>query len=270
MALVSVTTRLPVGPVNRCIYCGATDVELTDEHIIPEGMRGRLELLKASCVPCQRKINIVETDLMKHAFHPIRRALELRGNKTKRGAPISIRLNNSERRISVPVADFPIYLALPIFLHGLPGLGTGRPRNFGPYCDYEFIYANGKPYFDQKLAALGLAKEDIVKFAHPVIFCRFLAKIAHAYASAMRFGGQCPPFQPYLQKFVRGDTPILGATFVGNTLRQPIKSSGEGHQTVLFPTADAKGKRFLLCQIRLFGTVTAWTYTVAVGRILDQ
>jgi hypothetical protein len=40
---------------------------------------------------------------MKHAFHPLRRALGLRGKKTKRGAPISVRLNGSIARFLSPI-----------------------------------------------------------------------------------------------------------------------------------------------------------------------
>ncbi len=40
------------GPVNRCIYCGADDCRLTDEHIVPFGLGGTAVLKKASCIPC--------------------------------------------------------------------------------------------------------------------------------------------------------------------------------------------------------------------------
>ena len=115
---IPVPTRITSGPLNYCIYCNATGVTLTDEHIIPKGLRGRYELLKACCVPCQKIVHVFETDLMKHAFHPVKRALGLRGSKTKTGAPIQIKLNNSSQRItstckSIPrlpaVANFPVW-----------------------------------------------------------------------------------------------------------------------------------------------------------------
>ena len=68
MPAIPVPHRMTIGPVNRCIYCGATGVELTDEHIVPKGIGGRLELLQSSCVPCQRKIQPMEDELMNVPF----------------------------------------------------------------------------------------------------------------------------------------------------------------------------------------------------------
>ncbi|SRR5271163_282192 len=40
----------------ECIYCGAlgSEVELTDEHIVPYSLGGNVELLQASCKKCAR------------------------------------------------------------------------------------------------------------------------------------------------------------------------------------------------------------------------
>jgi hypothetical protein len=270
MALIPVVSRLTSGPLNYCIYCGATGVTLTDEHIVPEGMNGKYELLRACCVPCQKIIHVFETDLMKHAFQPIRRALGLRGSKTKKGAPIKLRLNKSERRITVPVSEFPIYLPVPIFLFGPPGLVTNRRRDYWPLCDYKFVFANGKSYFDAKLAALGLRFADISKLPNSREFCRFLAKVAHSYAVARAFEGAVPPFQPYLRKFILGKTPLQGGTLIGNSLDQLVASvkGDPGSMTLLFEIPQ-NNRRYLAAEIRLFGTATNWRYVVIVGRIIE-
>ncbi len=39
--------------VGSCIYCGSTD-NLSNEHIIPYGLGGNLELPKSSCSRCAR------------------------------------------------------------------------------------------------------------------------------------------------------------------------------------------------------------------------
>ncbi len=38
--------------IGRCIYCGAENVTLTDEHIIPFGLGGNWILPKSSCKAC--------------------------------------------------------------------------------------------------------------------------------------------------------------------------------------------------------------------------
>jgi hypothetical protein len=39
---------------NRCIYCGATDVELRREHVIPFGLGGNIIFPRSSCKECER------------------------------------------------------------------------------------------------------------------------------------------------------------------------------------------------------------------------
>jgi hypothetical protein len=98
-------------------------------------------------------------------------------------------------------------------------------------------------------------------------FSRFLAKIAHAYARARVFDGECPPFQPYLRKYILNKTPLLGATLVGNRFNQDINTKDPRHLTLAF-VIPASGRRYLAVDIRIFGTITAWRYTVIVGRVL--
>jgi hypothetical protein len=55
--LIDVSSSTKYRAVNACIYCGAVNVSLTDEHIVQDGLGGRHELPKASCQVCQRIIN---------------------------------------------------------------------------------------------------------------------------------------------------------------------------------------------------------------------
>jgi hypothetical protein len=265
MPAIPVPHRMTIGPVNRCIYCGATGVELTDEHIVPKGIGGRLELLQSSCVPCQRKIQPVEDELMNVPFQPARRAHNLRG-QGKRGRPITIRHKATNEILSIPVADFPVYYPLAKFLPGPPMLLFGKPKDLPLLCDWQIIYADPKAVRDAKFAKLGLKLPDLVQFPQPRLFARFLAKIAHAYASARHFDGDCPDFQPYLHKLARGDTPISGRTLIGNAPTSLQTPPGGGHFTTLVAIPPDR-KTHLGCEIRLFGSITPWTYLAVVGRL---
>ena len=73
-------------PVGECIYCGArgSEVELTDEHIVPYSLGGNVQLLQASCKPCARITGALEGyvgrkvlwDFRVHAKIPTRRPSE--------------------------------------------------------------------------------------------------------------------------------------------------------------------------------------------------
>jgi HNH endonuclease len=266
MKHVHVRHRMTIGPVNRCIYCDATGVKLTDEHIVPKGIGGRLELLQSSCEPCQRKIQPVEDELMNFPFQPARRAHDLRGHQGRRGRPITIRHKTTNQPLSIPVADFPVYYPLAKFLPGPPLLLLGQPQDLPLLCDWQIVYADALADRDAKFAKLGLKLADIVQFPRPRLFARFLAKIAHAYASAQHFDGHCPDFQPYLHKLARGDTPISGRTLIGNAPTPNSTPPGPGHFTTLLPIPPDR-KTHLGCEIRLFGSITPWTYLVIVGRL---
>src|ERR687886_115256 len=68
-------------PVGRCIYCPATvikwDGKLTEEHIIPKQLGGRLRLPEASCSKCQNVTSGIETDCERQYFYGVRRHLGL-------------------------------------------------------------------------------------------------------------------------------------------------------------------------------------------------
>jgi hypothetical protein len=43
-------------PVKCCIYCGAQDCKLGDEHIIPQALGGNMILPAAACRECERMV----------------------------------------------------------------------------------------------------------------------------------------------------------------------------------------------------------------------
>jgi hypothetical protein len=264
--MIQVPHRMTIGPVNRCIYCNATGVPLTDEHIVPKGIGGRLELLLYSCVRCQTKIQPVEDELMNFPFQAARRAHNLLG-QGKRDRPITLQHKSTGQKLEIPVADFPVYYPLVKFLPGPPRMFGGQHRNWPLLCDYQVIYADLAKDRDAKLAKLGLSLPDILYLPKSTLFVRLLAKIAHAYACAMHFQGQQPDFQPYLHRLARGDTKLSGATLIGNA-PAPLhaRHKGPGHITELsvLPFNQAE---YLVCQIRLFGSITQWVYLAVVGKV---
>jgi len=54
--------------LNQCMYCGNVDLPLTDEHILPRGLNGRLILRKSCCATCQQMIGAVETSVLKSGW----------------------------------------------------------------------------------------------------------------------------------------------------------------------------------------------------------
>ena len=68
----------------KCIYCGSSQDKLTDEHIIPEALGGRLVYRGASCDTCRRSIEAFEGRLANGLFGPARAVLAIESTKSAR------------------------------------------------------------------------------------------------------------------------------------------------------------------------------------------
>lgn len=114
--------------IGACIYCGATQGRLTEEHIVPKGLGGTLVLPDSSCDPCAKLTSQFEMRVLRGFLDRGRQSLGVKGRKShRRPAPESIeqtfiRADNSlvEHDIpwdqSVKVMHLPV-LTLPAFLN---------------------------------------------------------------------------------------------------------------------------------------------------------
>lgn len=67
----------------KCIYCGRDDTELTDEHIVPFGLGGKLVLEQASCKACAKVTGKVEGARLRAMFAPLRSRAGLPSRRPK-------------------------------------------------------------------------------------------------------------------------------------------------------------------------------------------
>ena len=104
-------------PANRCIYCGATDGPLGEEHIIPLSLGGRLILPDASCRDCEKITGRFETAVARTMMGNFRIVM---GFPTRRPKERPTHLTANVRstsglfeRIEVPASDFPATIFFP-------------------------------------------------------------------------------------------------------------------------------------------------------------
>src|SRR5690242_1220986 len=73
--------------IGRCIYCGATDRKLTDEHVVPYGLTGHGVIFrKASCEACaQLFTREFEQHVLRDMWGPFRERLQTPSRSRKRG-----------------------------------------------------------------------------------------------------------------------------------------------------------------------------------------
>lgn len=108
--------------IGRCIYCGAEPTEddpLTDEHILPYGIFGKIQLLKGSCKECARKTSAFEDKVMSKDLGAVRTVLNFpsRHKKTKPDLlPVEVTKRDGEIiEVLVSRTDYPRVIVMPIF-----------------------------------------------------------------------------------------------------------------------------------------------------------
>jgi hypothetical protein len=100
--------------VGYCIYCGSAR-HLTDEHIIPLGLRGRLVLPNASCSVCSIKTSKVERTCLRTMYGALRLVYGLpTRRKSSRPKALQLKVKRTESSdweyVAVPQERYPFLI----------------------------------------------------------------------------------------------------------------------------------------------------------------
>lgn len=182
-------------PAGYCIYCGSTG-QLSDEHIIPLGLGGRLVLPQASCSTCSTKTSKLERTCMRTMYGPLRMRYGL-PTRRKNSRPETLQLKIKRTEASeweyVPVVQerYPFLITFPYF--EAPGALTVVEESAAAGPATRRLWIRGaSPNHDFHELLQSLAEELGVYSLMPEskaevsAFCSLLAKIALAYTVAER------------------------------------------------------------------------------------
>lgn len=179
--------------VRHCIYCGKVD-GLSDEHIIPLELGGRLVLPESSCATCRVKTGKFEQTCLRTMYGPLRLLYDL-PSRRKRERPESMALKVKRTEVSdweyvpVPQDRYPFLITFPYF--EAQGALTGEQESTasGPSTD-RFWIRGASPHHDFFDLLESLASELRVHSLMPEskadvpAFCSMLAKVALCYVAA--------------------------------------------------------------------------------------
>jgi hypothetical protein len=259
-------------PVGRCIYCGGVAGHI--EHVVPDGIGGKLELPDASCKGCGTITSQFEGKVQRDLLGIVRERHKWHKHpKRKRPAQfVELRANGEsdviERRI--PAAEVPGLLNLPLF--GWPSVLRGemptgelsiqtviRPTYHGALHDFANMISGYHASF---------GKYD------PLPFARMLAKIAHTFAVGEL--GLDAFRQFYLQKLIRGDYTLDPDKWVGSypddvrgDLHTVDIDPNMRHELTLRTSRQSHGISAVTVDIRLFANYGGPKHIVVVGEIVD-
>lgn len=265
----------PVRSIGQCIYCGAKDRPLTEEHILAANLGGEHTLLEASCEVCQTEINDnVEAPCMQKMFRDIRYKLGIgsrRLNKRPAGLKASIREGCNDAASGLPKADAPIWndvllpyddhpspLILPCFKP--PGIMMQwTPEESSEKLDtHVWLLLNPTEFVRSNPERTVRVKTEF----NNQIFRRLLAKTAHCAAVAA-FG--INKFDPCLLDTILGKNFSLTNYYVGmHPDIEPPDDCATIVKTgfIVGSTLDS----YVHVYIRLFADLGTPTYLVIAGK----
>ena len=258
-------------PVGKCIYCGSLEWspdkarKLGNEHIIPEGLGGRLVLPESSCKRCETETSRMELEWLRSSFYAARVQKGL-GKKKKR-TPQHLLLKVQTKRESflkrILVEQYPAIIVTLVFdqpeilLDAKPitkelsgGVAIGTLPTFGQHL---------KPHLDQGSVTFSPPRSSATSRS----LGRMLAKIAHSYAIA-ELGPE--GFQSFLTPIILGtDTRHLPYHIGGN--RKIPQATKDVCQIELKSVQSDAGRQYFMVIVRLLSDVQGMPeYRVVVGQ----
>lgn len=248
----------------RCIYCGRSDVPLTDEHIVPLGLNGYQVIRNASCAACQQTINTIESNYMQKQYGVLRDIVGRRSRKKSnyQGTVELVYPNGFRRDVKVDARHFPVQAVFAAYECG-PGYldGDDTPRT------YTVVEAKVLGEFEfqkrlERIRALHGAHRVRIPYALDInIQSRLLCKIGHGLAVA-HFG--LDRFEPITTGYILGKEKHSPTYFVGGC---GIPSSvRKGCTNVVGLTVfPHTGRDYIFAFIGIFAHLAFPVSTVVVG-----
>ena len=249
--------RHRAAPLGRCLYCLATGgpgVPLTEEHLVPRALGGRLTLRDAVCEPCRRLTGRREQETLEREFAVPRTLLALKRRRARAQGPSRLPAvvfeGDDMAPATLPEHAFPRTFRLPAFEPA--GLLAGVDRTTTPpRTDFVACTLNlGTPTRATVAAAPPLP--DPVAYAHSI------AKWAYALAVAER-GLDCCDTQA-MRDLMRGGRDDA-FTFVGSASDRAPASRQWLHDVALH---ERDG--WLVATLALFASAGMAPYEVVIGR----
>lgn len=261
-------------PINRCIYCDRSDIELSDEHIMPYGLNGDLILPKSSCLKCAAITSKVERSVLRGSLLHLRTKNNFRTRRAK-NRPASFDLLESEadgggfREHSAgarrPYHEMPIAKGWVLPRFGEPGILTGKPPWEAAICIGSEVWmpndeANG-------LLKLGGGRRTAIAFkVDPESFGRMIAKIAHSFTTGVLGYGS---FKPFLNRIILETTGKLSHHIGSETQNGPTAPEDDYFSLGLHKLLLASGKYAAIVKVRVFSWLLTPVYYAVVGEITD-
>lgn len=251
--------------VESCVYCGSLE-ELTDEHVIPLGLGGKIILPNSSCSECSTITSVFELTCLRKMYGPLRQLYSLPSRRKKlqpKKIPLKVKFTPTDEWQYIPIeqSEYPFLITFPYFK--MPELisnamPSGRK---GAKTDRLWIrgasaYENFKGHLQRVTEQLKVHSIMPESTAYMEEFCQLLAKIGHSYAIG-KLGNN--KFKYLLTNIILNREFSKCPDVIGS-LENDEKPSAELHEISLKII-----EKFVVVRIRLLAKLGTPTYFVVAG-----
>lgn len=250
-------------PIGRCIYCSETE-GLTDEHVIPQALGGKLVLRQASCESCRKLTSEFERKVTREMYWPLRLRTGLLGSrKHKRERPTYwsgvIQDGNSIEDCPIEIGQLPrIYSVMEMVPPGILSGQTPTDRN----PEMKLVLKGDRDEIATFVQSIGAGKLHVTQTLEWAPFSRMIAKICHSYVVGIV---GLEGIELFLPALIRGESNSL-AYYVGGAAASETLPPEHDLRLVL---RGIDGDAYVCAFTTFFGAGRFPTYQSIVGRIVD-
>jgi hypothetical protein len=239
-----------------CIYCGAKDVPLSREHIVPLSIGGQHVIEAASCNPCADITKRFEQDVARELWgHG--RISAVAPSRRKKDRPTHLTVGHPAR-VFVPYTEYPPQFAF--YKMQPPGVLQGLSADTDILGKAEIIVICD----DQKLNEFAERHKTQItlSFRHvPVSFARMIAKIGYGHILMQLDIGDFEPL--ILPSILDPNTNVSYLVGCKPETAPPVTDVGYKLETTVAGLADSA---LIIAEVRLLANCHTPTYQVVVGR----
>lgn len=242
-----------------CIYCGAMDVQLNDEHVVPYALGGQHVLRAASCAACEDITKKFEQKVARDLWGDARTSFN---TPTRRRKERKSHVEMSDpkdliRKHNIPVAEYPGGLAF--YKMGPCGFFQGLPETEDISGSWQLVMIDDEARRNAFFNKHGY--HAVHRFRNVLDgFGRMLAKIGYCQILTALDPGD---FNPLVLPYITGVRKNV-SYFVGSAVGLPEPDNGYRLTTLYSEGAD---RMILVVEIRLYANTHAPTYHVVVGDV---
>jgi HNH endonuclease len=245
-----------------CIYCGATGVKLTDEHVLPLSLGGGHVIADASCLACADITKRFEQDVARELWGDARTSYDAPSRRKKQGKTHIILTDpeNPARTVKVPYHDYPAPMVF--YRMGRAGLLEGMPDTLDISGSWKLEAMSDHEKNKEFERKYGI--KLTARFRHvPESFARLLAKIGYGQILTSPDPGDFRPIcVPYILGHRKNPSYIVGGKLISD---QPDPGIGYVMKTAGFGMPD---RLMLMAELRLYANNHVPTYHVVVGDVV--